>query len=180
MENIFITISERDVLSYELAIVELKERITRIQDENIRLNHAIDEIKNFGIDYDKMSETQQYTLGSYVNLLLSSTQLLVNPIKGLLPKFSEEDYDSFISWEDKKANNEICRKYKDFIISLANLLYKIELDDRDKKLLWKSLRTNKNMLKSMDISKKEFDVNIMNAIMEALDFKYKIIGLSSE
>ena len=30
-------------------------------------------------------------------------------------------------------------------------------------------------LKSMDISKKEFDVNIMNAIMEALDFKYKII-----
>lgn len=180
LENIFITISERDVLSYELAIVELKERITRIKDENIRLNHAIDEIKKFGIDYDKMSDAQQYTLGSYVNLMLSSTQLLINPIKGLLPKFSEEDFESFISWKDKKANNEICREYKDFIISLANLLYKIELDVRDKKLLWKSLRTNKKMLKSMDISKKEFDVNIMNTIMEALDFKYKIISLSSE
>ena len=51
--------------------------------------------------------------------------------------------------------------------------YKIDLDDKDKKLLWKSLRKNKNMLKSMDISKKEFDMDIMNAILEALKFKYK-------
>ena len=51
--------------------------------------------------------------------------------------------------------------------------YKIDLDDKDKKLLWKSLRKNKKMLKSMDISKKEFDMDIMNAILEALKFKYK-------
>ena len=99
LENIFITISERDVLSYELAIVELKERITRIKDENIRLNHAIDEIKNFGIDYDKMSDAQQYTLGSYVNLMLSSTQLLINPIKGLLPKFAENTRTLLFLWQ---------------------------------------------------------------------------------
>ena len=51
--------------------------------------------------------------------------------------------------------------------------YKIDLDDKDKKLLWKSLRKNKKMLKSMDISKKEFDMDIMNAILEALKYKYQ-------
>ena len=176
LENVFIAISERDIKSYELAIVELKERISRIIDENNKLTDAIGEIESFGLDYNKMSEAQQYALGSYVNLMLSSTQLLVNPIQGLLPKFSEEDFDSFMSWKDREINKETCTEHKDFIVSLANLLYKIELYDRDKKLLWKSLRNNKKMLKSMDISKKEFDLDIMNAIMEALNFKYKIRG----
>ena len=176
LENVFIAISERDIKSYELAIIELKERISRIIDENSKLTDAIGEIESFGLDYNKMSEAQQYALGSYVNLMLSSTQLLVNPIQGLLPKFSEEDFDSFMSWKDREINKETCTEHKDFIVSLANLLYKIELYDRDKKLFWKSLRNNKKMLKSMDISKKEFDLDIMNAIMEALNFKYKIRG----
>ena len=176
LENVFIAISERDIKSYELAIIELKERISRIIDENSKLTDAIGEIESFGLDYNKMSEAQQYALGSYVNLMLSSTQLLVNPIQGLLPKFSEEDFDSFMSWKDREINKETCTEHKDFIVSLANLLYKIELYDRDKKLLWKSLRNNKKMLKSMDISRKEFDLDIMNAIMEALNFKYKVRG----
>ena len=179
LENVFIAISERDIKSYELAIIELKERISRIIDENSKLTDAIGEIESFGLDYNKMSEAQQYALASYVNLMLSSTQLLVNPIQGLLPKFSEEDFDSFMSWKDREINKETCTEHKDFIVSLANLLYKIELYDRDKKLLWKSLRNNKKMLKSMDISKKEFDLDIMNAIMEALNFKYKIRGSES-
>lgn len=179
LENVFIAISERDIKSYELAIIELKERISRIIDENSKLTDAIGEIESFGLDYNKMSEAHQYALGSYVNLMLSSTQLLVNPIQGLLPKFSEEDFDSFMSWKDREINKETCTEHKDFIVSLANLLYKIELYDRDKKLLWKSLRNNKKMLKSMDISKKEFDLDIMNAIMEALNFKYKIRGSES-
>lgn len=179
LENVFIAISERDIKSYELAIIELKERISRIIDENSKLTDAIGEIESFGLDYNKISEAQQYALGSYVNLMLSSTQLLVNPIQGLLPKFSEEDFDSFMSWKDREINKETCTEHKDFIVSLANLLYKIELYDRDKKLLWKSLRNNKKMLKSMDISKKEFDLDIMNAIMEALNFKYKIRGSES-
>ena len=176
LENVFIAISERDIKSYELAIVELKERISRIIDENNKLTDAIAEIESFGLDYNKMSEAHHYALGSYVNLMLLSTQLLVNPIQGLLPKFSEKDFDSFMSLEDRKVNNETCTEHKDFIVSMANLLYKIELDDRDKKLLWKSIRKNKEMLKSMNISKKEFSSEIMNVILEALNFKYKIRG----
>ena len=112
------------------------------------------------------------SLGAYVNLMNASTQLLINPIIGLTPKFSTEDFKGFVAWKDRKTNDSICRENKDFIISLANLLYKIELNDRDKKLLWKSLRKNKKMLKSMDISKKEFDMDLMNGILDALRYRY--------
>lgn len=173
LENVFTAISHRDVKSYELAIVELKERISRIIDESGKLNEAIENIQTFGLDYNLMTEEQQYALGSYVNLMLSSTQLLINPIKGLMPKFSMEDFEEFMSWKDRKAKKSTCEEYKDFIVSLANLLYKIDLDDRDQKLLWKSLRKNNKMLKSMDISKKEFDIDIMNATIDALKYKYK-------
>lgn len=119
-----------------------------------------------------MSEKQQYELGSYVNLMYSSTQLLVNPIKGIQPKYNSEDLDQFIAWQEKKADAKTCDKYRDLIVSLANFLYKIELNDRDKRLLWKALRRNKKMLKSMDISKKEFDMSIFEAVYEALNYKY--------
>ena len=34
------------------------------------------------------------------------------------------------------------------------------------------MRKNKKMLKSMDISKKEFDMELMDAILDALKYKY--------
>lgn len=172
IESVFTSISQRDVRSYDLAIVELNERIARIIDESSKLKDAIEVIKTFGQDYNAMSEKQQYELGSYVNLMSSSTQLLVNPIKGIQPKYNSEDLDQFIALQEKKADAKTCDKYRDLIVSLANFLYKIELNDRDKKLLWKALRRNKKMLKSMDISKKEFDMSIFEAVYEALNYKY--------
>lgn len=55
------------------------------------LREAISKIESFGTDYDAMTEAQQYELGAYLNLMLSSTQLLVNPIMGLLPKFADNE-----------------------------------------------------------------------------------------
>ena len=97
IEDVFTLISERDIKSYDLAIVELNERISRIVDESEKLNNAIVHIDTFGLDYNKMNEAQQYELGAYVNLMSSSTQLLVNPIMGLQPKYSANDFDKFIS-----------------------------------------------------------------------------------
>ena len=172
IEAVFTSISQRDVRSYDLAIVELNERISRIIDESSKLKDAIAEIKTFGRDYNAMTEEQQYKLGAYVNLMSSSTQMLVNPIKGIQPKYTSEDLNCFIAWKDKKADGDACMKYQDLIVSLANFLYKIDLNDRDKKLLWKSLRKNKKMLKSMDVSKKEYDMSIFDAVYEALNYKY--------
>ena len=168
IENVFTLISERDVKSYKFAVVELNERIVRINSESKLLQDAILSIEGFGTEYDAMTEEQQYQLGSYLNLMLSSTQLLVNPIKGLLPKFDEDQWNKYIAWENRKIDDKVCNTFKSLIISLSNLLYKIELDDKDKKLLFKTFRKNKKMLSAMNIKKKEFIEDIIVAAEEAL------------
>lgn len=173
IESVFTSISDRDVKSYNLAIIELNERITRIMDESKKLHDAINNIQTFGLDYNEMTEAQQYELGAYVNLLLASTQLLINPIKGLQPKYNDKDLEKFAIWKDKKTEQEICDEHKVLLVSLSNFLYKIELDEKDKKLLWKLLKRNKKMLALMNISKKEFSIKVIDAVLEALRFKYQ-------
>lgn len=172
LENVYTLISNRDIKSYELAIVELNERIKRIIDETGKLNKAIIKIETFGTDYSQMTEEQQYELGSYVNLMEAATMLLVNPILGLQPKFSEQDFDKLCATE-----TEIFRQYfiahKGMVISMANLLYKIVLDDKDKKLLVKSLRKNKEFLSSIEMTKKEFGVEDLAMIERALKHRYE-------
>ena len=94
--------------------------------------------------------------------------LLVNPILGLQPKFSEQDFDKVCAIE-----SETFRKYfkahRNMVISMANLLYTIPLDDKDKKLLAKSLRKNKEFLESVQMTKKEFGVEDINF---AIPFNY--------
>lgn len=168
LEDIFTLISKRDVKSYEMAIVEINERISRVTDESQKLTTAIERIKLFGIDFDLMTDVQQYELGSYVNLMNSSTQLLVNPIMGLQPKYSENDLEEYLSTHKKNLDE----KEKQLILSLANLLYKIDMDDKDKRLLWKSFKNNKKFLASIEMAKKEFGFSIIETVSDALKYKY--------
>lgn len=170
IEDVFTLISERDVKSYNLAIVEINERIVRIDEEAEKLHKAIERIKTFGLDYNKMSEAQQYELGAYVNLMSSSTQLLVNPIVGILPKYTEDDYKEYLSRKEESKD----RENKNLIICLCNLLYKIELNERDKKLLRKSIKKNKKMLKQLEAKKKDIRSDIMDEVIDALNHKYNL------
>ncbi len=106
--------------------------------------------------------------------MLSSTQLLVNPIMGLLPKFSENEFEEYVSWKKRKADSTICNDYKPLIISFSDLLYKIDLDDKDKKLLLKALRKNKKMLGTLNTKKKNLSIDIINTVDEALLFSYEL------
>lgn len=168
LEDIFISISYRDEKSYKLALVEIKERIGKIIDETKLLSEAITASRSYGIDYDTMSEQQQYSLITFVNLMNSSTQLLVNPILGLQQKYTEEDFNDFI-----EKTNTLDRSLKSIYVYLANLLYKIKLDDTDKKLLYKSFRKNKGFLNTMGCSKQKFDLSVINTVESALKTKYK-------
>jgi hypothetical protein len=169
LENVFTLISKRDVKSYDLAIVEINERLSRITDESQKLNAASEKIKSYGVDYNKMTEAQQYELGAYVNLMNSSTQLLVNPIIGLQPKYDQKDIEKYIEASKKSMS----KKQKCLIVSLANLLYKIDMDDKDKKLLWKSFKGNKKFLSSIEMSKADFGFSIIETVCDALMVKYK-------
>lgn len=173
LENVFLLISKRDQTSYKEAIVELNERISRIINETQMLNAAMINIVTFGTDYNKMTEEQQYTLGSYVNLMNSSTQLLVNPIMGLQPKFSEEDFNRFKSRFYPCTDIRLyCEKNKDLIIYIANLLYKITTDETDRKLLAKSFKKNKEFIEKMKIDKNNIDLELFNVVDRILKFTY--------
>lgn len=170
LEDVFTLISERDEKTYNLAIIEINERIDRIDDEADKLHKATERINSFGLDYSKMTEQQQYELGAYVNLMLASTQLLVNPIIGLQPKYTEVDYDEYLSWKNESNDS----KNRNLFICLCLQLYKIELNDRDKKLFRKCIKKNKEMLKQLKANKKEVTSDLINEVMDALNHKYDI------
>jgi hypothetical protein len=169
LEDIFTLISKRDVKSYELAIVEINERISRIIEESQKLNCSIERTSAFGLDYNLMTEAQQYELGSYVNLMNSSTQLLINPITGLQPKYDIGDLKNYIAFSKKTVDD----KHTNLIVLLSNLLYKINLDEKDKTLLWKSFKENKKFLSSIEMSKKDFEFSIIKTVSNALMHKYR-------
>lgn len=104
----------------------------------------------------------------------SSTQLLVNPIQGLQPKYSDEDYERYLYSEERTVDKEFCNAFKNAIISLANFFYKIDLDSKAKILICKLLKNNKKMLESLDIKKKNFKIEIMDTVEEALVYKYSV------
>lgn len=169
LEDIFSCISYRDTKKYNLATDELNERITRTIEETALIKEAIVKIQTFGLDYEKMSECQQYELGAYVNLMNSSTQLLVNPILGLTPWYTEEDYTTFC--EKRKPSNLpgiTASAYKDLIIAFSNLFYSVEVDEKDHKLIYKSFKKNKKFLRAINVDKKNFAFSIIEDTFVAL------------
>lgn len=131
-EKVFILISERDADPYQFVIVELSERITHIVEETTLLHAAIEYINTFGLDYCQMTEKQQYTPGTYVNLMSSLTQLLANSILGLQPQFNTFSINKFEELGDSRKFNT---KQERLIATLASMLYKIPHDDKNSKLL---------------------------------------------
>lgn len=174
LENIFTLISIRDTKSYHLAIVELNERITRIKNETNLLENAIESIRDFGLDYEQMTNQQQYNLGTYVNLMNSSTQLLVNPILGLQPKYSQQDFIAYTQTNSSTMKAGETVQLAEAIVFLSNLLYKIDLDEKDKKVIWKAICSNEELLKSMNLEKRDFKQSIMDQVEQALTYKYEM------
>lgn len=188
LDNIYTLIGERDVKSYKLAVVELSERIARIQDESRKLINAISKIATFGTDYTMMTEEQQYELGAYVNLMEASTMLLVNPILGLQSKYTQHDFEQLcedgckslifvdlyleteIDYEDVR---EYYKEHEQLVMALANMLYKVPLDDKDRKLLIKSLKKNNDFLSSVNMSKHDLSTFDLVLIDKALEYQYK-------
>ena len=173
LEGIYTLVAKRDTKSYDLAAVELDERIVRIQNESRMLTDATSSILTFGQDYEKMTEAQQYALGSYVNLMEASTQLLVNPILGLQAKYTESDFDQFMSSTSGKGfSYTYIHQYKDAIISLSNLLYGINLHDDEERLLAHTLRKNKEFLQSVHLEKDSVDSTLFKTVSSCLNYKY--------
>ena len=192
LKEIFTLISKRDTKRFQLALVEMNERIKRIKDETPALWEGCGKIETFGVNYAEMTEDQHYALGAYVNLMKSTTQLLVNPIQGLQPQYTMLDLDRFKSGHkivytiEEYANYlkegkecfwdfaNLVKDHPDILASFANLLYSIELDDKDLKLLGKAFKKNEEFLKSMHIENESHLDIILDVSYRLLQYKKKI------
>ena len=202
LENIYILISKRDCKSYQLAAIEIQERINRIIPEAEALSEAAIDISSFGTDFDAMTTEQQLKLGVYLNTMVAAKQLLVNPILGLMPKYNELDLNKFIDSHDymdlndrydlerylrlsKKGENLFDDPYivdydgsysdvtkRSLLISLANLLWKIEIDYNDMKILANSLKKNNTFVESAHINKDYIDELLLFRVQRILNYKY--------
>jgi len=87
----------------------------------------------------------------------------------LQPKYSEVDYEDYAHFSNK--NPDELQSIKNLVIAFANLLYKIDLAAKDKKLLWKLFRKNEDFMSSVDVKKKDFDSSILDTVCDALKYK---------
>lgn len=97
-----------------------------------------------------MTEEQQYELGAYVNLMNSSTQLLVNPIMGLQPKFTEVDLENYAK-EHQPITDE---KKKQIIVLLSNLLLKLRWTIRIRNFYGSPSKEIRNSLNRLEWERK--------------------------
>ena len=169
LEQIYERIFKRDVEFYSKAITEINERVHRIDDELEKLDRAIGRIATFGTDYSSMTTTQQFDLAAFFNLFETATMLLVTPIMNLQPHFSEQDFYDFYEDAVDPASKEYLSLHKNMTIFLANFLYEIPLDDKDKELLAQSLTRDKEFCAS--IEKNNFSVNDIDVVERALRHK---------
>ena len=116
-----------------------------------------------------MTTTQQFDLAAFFNLFETATMLLVTPIMNLQPHFSEQDFYDFYEDAVDPASKEYLSLHKNMTIFLANFLYEIPLDDKDKELLAQSLTRDKEFCAS--IEKNNFSVNDIDVVERALRHK---------
>ncbi len=188
LEEIFMLISKRDQKSYQLAILELDERMRKNRKVTSEIYTACTHVYTFGTDYRAMTEEQQYTLGTYLNLMNAASQLLVNPIIGLQPKFTEEDLEIKCSgnvqiprivsdnitlvmlklqlWSSSKDS----KKYRNLIVFLANMFYDINFQESDYEILADIFKDDKEFCEKMDIDKKIID----DTLFMIVDYKLTI------
>lgn len=171
LKKLFLLVSDRDQHSYKLAITELQERINKIISETEKLKDAIVDIGSFGYDYNIMTKEQRYNLGSYVNFMKASIQLLVSPIKGLKSNIYEEDIEMVLEKHPELEENYT--ETKAILKYLCELLYGILFDRTDFKLLINSLRKNNEFLEAMNIKDKK---KLLNE--KLFDIVNEIIGIA--
>lgn len=175
LEEIFMLISKRDQKSYQLAILELDERMKISRKVTNEVYTACTHIYTFGTDYRAMTEEQQYTLGVYLNLMNAAMQLLVNPIIGLQPKFTEEDLQTkcsgniqmpriisynislvMMKFQDWSSSID-SEKYMNLILFLANMFYDVNIHETDYEILADLFKNDKEFCEKMDIDKEIID-----------------------
>lgn len=207
IQKLFTRIYDRNTKSYKRAVTEINARMKHMRSEKARIDQGIGIIKAYGTNYKEMSDNQRYELGTYMNLMLSSTALVVNPIKGVQPYYSDLDFSNYIfhlNELDDRCNTAIVecadrsvqkerrlsdiKRYaldkaailreKNFVITnkvvlmyLCNLLYKIQIDSKEKRVLCKCLKENNEFAKTYNLDPKSISNELIDQVINMLNEK---------
>lgn len=167
IEKLFLLINKRDQINYGSAIHDMKNRLKNVKKDIEILNGAIKNIGTFGTDYRAMTQSQQYSLGDFYNQMKASSALLLKPIKGLVPKYTDIDIHSFL---DRHA--ELKERYENqinLLLYFAKLLDLVEINEYERKLLSEMYRKNENFCKEMKIDDKNIiNIELMNIVQKFL------------
>lgn len=191
LESLFVKICKRNVKKYNLANIELKERIKLIDFNTNLIKKAIAKTQLLGEDYQQMAEKDQYLLGKYVALMGIATDCLTRPILGLKKIIDKDDYYEAIASSYNQLRESLpnmkelftdleeslkgfYNKREDITIYLANLLYKIKLDEKDKNLIRKFIGNNQELLEQLNINKDIIDDQTMVRVDKVLEYKYRL------
>lgn len=169
LEHIYTLIADRDTKSYELALVEINERLIRLKEETLRLSNTLFEVKSYGTDYNAMTEEQQYNLGAAFNLMKAALQLLLLPIMGLQPKYTKENFESLMNSNYRYPS--FFNNRETVFIALCNLLDGVDLNDAERKVFTNSLRSNKTFLDSLKTKKECIDEDLIKMVPLALEYR---------
>ena len=172
LEYIFDEINVRNTYSLNLANAEIEFRIGKLKEDHTSLNKAIEDIRSLGTDYKSMKKPEKAMLATNLNRFKISQHLLTDPIEGLKPVYTEIDLTKFMK-NCSKSDFDVCQSGKNLIISLAGILYMVNVKEEDKEFLWKKVFGNKKFLSQLELSKKQFDYTVLDTVSRALEFKYK-------
>lgn len=193
LERIFTLISERDRLQYQMARTEMDSKILEIPAKTQVLNDGAMMIQSFGTEYSRMTEHQQYVLGTYLNLLQIAADLLTKPILGLQPRYSESDLKRYMgchTFRHSDKNEEkgeapkegiiddydYFKNHQELLVAFSDLLCSksIQLQDSELKLLAKTFKKNKEFLETAGIKEDVIKVELFQLVKKLLAFKYSL------
>ena len=193
LERIFTLISERDRLQYQTARTEMDSKILEIPARTQVLNDGAMMIQSFGTEYSRMTEHQQYVLGTYLNLLQIAADLLTKPIQGLQPRYSESDLKIYMgchTFRHSDKNEEkgeapkegiiddydYFKNHQELLVAFSDLLCSksIQLQDSELKLLAKTFKKNKEFLETAGIKEDVIKVELFQLVKKLLAFKYSL------
>ena len=168
VNNLTLRIAEEHEKRLSLGLIDIKERIKRMMNENKILREGLGEIKTFGQNYRIMTRDTKLKLGVYLNAMYAAAQLLVKPIEAMMPKYSIADFDEFLELHKDDPNYAVYSENNGIIVFFVNYFHGIELSEKDEVLAWKMFRRNKELLEKLGTDKKKFVKGIFTGVRLAL------------
>jgi hypothetical protein len=135
------------------------DKIMKLQQYEKETDEYINSIVTYTKSYDRMTDNQRQNIETVINLVDIAMDVINKPLEAVNDVITENDLKSFSKkkrWSVKSINST-----KKAVLFYSNFIYGLSDDEKDKKLILDFIKSQKAMLKENEISKKDFNNNII-------------------